>query len=87
MIPHRRLIIKKRGFMGLAVAHVEVRMDVCILLRCSVPVLLEKHNNHYHLLHLGLDEGEILDEMGGSDEEIFETVVKRQYYLNHRFGL
>lgn len=82
MIPHRRLIITKRGFMGLAVAHVEVGMDVCILLGCSVPVLLEKHNNHYHLKASCYMQGwikrEILDEMGGSDKEIFETVVKQQ---------
>lgn len=82
MIPHRRLIITKRGFMGLTVAHVEVGMDVCILLGCSVPVFLGKHNNHYHLKSScytqGWKMGEILDEMGGPDEEIFETVVKWQ---------
>ena len=31
MIPHRRLIITKHRFMGLAVAHVEVGMSVYFL--------------------------------------------------------
>ena len=31
MIPHRRLIMTKRRFMGLAVAHVEVEMSVYFL--------------------------------------------------------
>ncbi|OCL15389.1 hypothetical protein AOQ84DRAFT_370426 [Glonium stellatum] len=74
MIPQQRLIITKRGFMGLAMAHVEVGMHVCILLGCSVPVLLEKHSNHYHFKGScyiqGWMKGEILDEMGGSDEDI-----------------
>jgi len=84
---------------GLAVAHVEVRMDVCILLGCSVPVLVEKHNNHYHLkgscYMQGWKKGEILGEMGGPDEEIFETgkvaailnTVACTHYLTHRFEL
>ena len=35
-------------------------------------------------------KGEILDEIGGSDEEIFETVVSgshSKYSSMHRFGL
>ena len=99
MIPHRRLIITKRGFIGLAVAHVEVGTDACILLGCSIPVLLEKYNNHYHLKSScymqGWKIGGILDEMGGSDEEIFKTgkaaanlnTVACTHYLTHRFGL
>jgi len=54
-------------------------MDVCILLGRSAPVLLEKHNNHYHLkascYMQGWMKGGIPDEMGRSNEEIFETVV------------
>ena len=56
-------------------------------------------NNHYHFKGLcyiqGWMKGEILDETGGTDEEIFETgkaavipnTVPRTHYLNHRFGL
>jgi hypothetical protein len=82
MIPHRWLITTKRRFIGLAVAHVEVGMGTCILLGCSIPVFLEKHNNHCHLKGSCYmqcwKKGGILDEMGGPDEEMFETVVKWQ---------
>ena len=99
MIPHRWLIITKRRFIGLAVAHVEVGMGACILLGCSIPVFLEKHNNQYHLKSSCYMQGwkirGILGEMGGSDEEIFKTgkaaanlnTVACTHYLTHRFGL
>jgi hypothetical protein len=45
----RKLVISKKGYMGLAPSWVKVGNELAVLLGCSLPVVLGRHGNHYHL--------------------------------------
>ncbi|KAF2740131.1 hypothetical protein EJ04DRAFT_559156 [Polyplosphaeria fusca] len=85
MLQQRQLVITKRGFMGLAPQQAtKVGMPIFILLGCSMPVLLQQHNNHYHFtgsIHVqGWMDGEMLEGMG-KNEEIFQKIAHEQQPL------
>ncbi|KAF2015131.1 hypothetical protein BU24DRAFT_228758 [Aaosphaeria arxii CBS 175.79] len=73
MLRGRRVIFTKLGYMGLARADVVPGMDVCILLGCSVPVVLGACDDFFFfsgsIYVQGWMKGEMLASMG-TDEEI-----------------
>ena len=76
-----RFFTTKRGFMGLGIGWVKMGMSINILLGCSVPVVLESHNEHWHFqagaFVQGWMNGEMLDETGCTDEEIYEKATSQ----------
>lgn len=72
----RKLVVSEKGYMGLAPYWVEVGEELGVLLGCSVPVVLNRHGNHFHLrgdcFVQGWMRGEMLDATGKSDEEMEE---------------
>jgi hypothetical protein len=79
MLRCRQFVVTQKGYIGLVPeGAAEVGMELVILLGCSVPVLLHKHEGHYHLRGSvyvqGWMDGEMLEGMG-TDEEILEKVV------------
>lgn len=79
----RCLIITSQGFLGLASLGVQPGMDLCILIGCSVPVVLAAHENHHHFRGdayvQGWMRGEVLDTFGGggmTNEEIFKELTE-----------
>lgn len=77
MIKARVLAFTSRGYMALIPFKSRVGMRVSILLGCSVPVLLDEHDDHVHFMGScyvqGWMHGEMLDAMELSDEEIFKA--------------
>lgn len=75
----RRLIVTENGYMGLAPHYAEVGQCLAVLNCCSVPVLLrENENGTYQFVGScfvqGWMEGEMVDELGPTPEEVWEGV-------------
>src|SRR6202022_3873750 len=45
----RKLVITKKGFMGLAPSWAKAGDELAILFGCSMPVVLSRCHNHFHL--------------------------------------
>ena len=79
MFQARKLAFTSRGYMALVPHQARPGMRISILLGCSVPMLLEECQGHFHIrgscFVQGWMRGEILDAMGMSDNEIFEQAT------------
>jgi hypothetical protein len=79
-IKARTLIVTSKGYMGLAPYWAQAGQEVAILMGCSVPVLLERHDNHFHVkgdcFVQGWMNGEMLDALNMTDEEVMQHVAE-----------
>ena len=80
MLRQRRFFITKKGYFGLAHQEVEVGDEVCVLVGCSVPVVLRFHERGQYLFLgdayvQGWMNGEMLEGAGG-EAEVEKAVTK-----------